>query len=196
MTKMSELYYPLATVDYTSVSASQNVDVWTEATYLIDQTTSAKYGIPADGNIGLTVSGQVMYPVYNNNGQYTPAKCEVDSCNEHVGQGGGQPHLHGDPFSDQKSGYNCLYGPSNYTNGATGHPPVIGFANDGHLIYGRYLDTTAPGFGAPFLDVCGGHAHTTAGDDENGMSLQTYHYHTQVFLSDKSIPTCVTETLE
>jgi hypothetical protein len=61
--------------------------------------------------------------VYNNRGQYTPQACpfgsridiigfigiarqrpfewqdcEVDACNEHIGGGGGQPHLHGDPF--------------------------------------------------------------------------------------------------
>ena len=28
-------------------------------------------------------------------------KCEVDACNEHVGQGGGQPHFHGDSFGCQ-----------------------------------------------------------------------------------------------
>ena len=83
--------------------------------------------------------------IYNNQAQYTPQKCEVDSCQTHVGQGGGQPHWHGDPFSDRSD--KCLYGTSNYTGGsATSHPPVIGFSFDGHLIYGRYLSTSAPGF--------------------------------------------------
>lgn len=133
----------------------------------------------------MAVNGQSIFPVYNNNAGYTPDKCEVDSCQEHVGQGGGQPHFHGDPFGDEDSDSpspdTCLYGPSDYTNGPAGHPPVIGFAFDGHLIYGRYLDNTAPGFAAPLLDECGGHSHTEADVDENGRSLQIYHYHTQVF---------------
>ena len=63
----------------------------------------------------------------------------MDSCNEHVGQGGGQPHLHGDPFGDEAP-TKCLYGPSNYTGdqyGETGHPPLVGFGADGILIYGE-----------------------------------------------------------
>ena len=55
-----------------------------------------------------------IFPIYNNRAVYTPQQCEVDSCNEHVGQGGGQPHLHGDPFGDEAP-TKCLYGPSNYT---------------------------------------------------------------------------------
>ena len=62
-----------------------------------------------------------------------------------------------------------------------------GFSFDGHLIYGRYLSAAAPGFAAPLLDSCGGHAHTDGTDvDENGLSLGTYHYHTQVF--DRTCP--------
>ena len=36
----------------------------------------------------------------SDNGVYTPEKCEVDSCNEHIGQGGGWPHLHGDSYDN------------------------------------------------------------------------------------------------
>jgi hypothetical protein len=38
------------------------------------------------------------------------ADCEVDACNEHVGQGAGQPHLHGDPFHEIDG--TCMYGPT------------------------------------------------------------------------------------
>jgi hypothetical protein len=31
-----------------------------------------------------------MFPVWNNRASATPQWCEVDSCNEHVGGGGGQ----------------------------------------------------------------------------------------------------------
>lgn len=107
----------------------------------------------------------------------TSAECEVDSCQEHVGQGGGQPHWHGDPF-----GAKCMYSQSNYSSGnAASHPPVIGFAFDGHLIYGRYLSSSAPGYAAPLLDACGGHVHDVESFDEHGFNLKTtYHYHTQM----------------
>ena len=96
----------------------------------------------------------------------------MDSCNEHVGQGGGQPHSHGDPFSATAG--KCLYSAENYTDSSgtqdlTVHPPVIGFSYDGPLIYGRYLSNDAPGFSTG-LDNCGGHVH---GD-------YAYHYHSQI----------------
>jgi hypothetical protein len=75
----------------------------------------------------------------------------------------------------------CLYGPSNYSTTAV-HPPVVGFSFDGHLIYGRYLSSSAPGFNSPALDACGGHAHAGTGEtDAHGSSLHDYHYHTQIF---------------
>jgi len=123
------------------------------------------YGFNARGGAGVTVGGQEIFPVYNNRGQYTPQDCEVDACNEHVGGGGGQPHLHGDPFHSTDGV--CLYGPANYTS-TTAHPPLWGFSLDGYNIYGRYLSTTSEGYST--LDDCGGHSHGTYG----------YHYHSQV----------------
>ena len=115
--------------------------------------------------------------MWNNNGGWTPEKCEVDNCNQHVGQGGGQPHLHGDPF-----GPTCLYSASNYS-ALDAHPPQIGWANDGLYIYGRYLSANAPGF-TTALDDCGGHIHDS----------YDYHYHTQVMslVSTGSAPTFLT----
>jgi len=102
-----------------------------------------------------------------------------------VGQGGGPPHLHGDPFGNG-TGASCLYGPQNYTSvdGTTSvdaHPPIIGFSFDGHLIYGRHLSTDAPGYQKPKLDACGGHSHDEDSYDIYNFSLADYHYHTQVF---------------
>jgi hypothetical protein len=88
--------------------------------------------------------------VYNNRGQYTPQDCEVDACNEHVGQGGGQPHLHGDPFHSTDGV--CLYGPANYTSDSA-HPPLWGFSLDGYNIYGRHLSANNEGYAPPW----GGH---------------------------------------
>lgn len=117
-------------------------------------------GLPTRGSIGFSISGQMIFPVYNNRGEYTPLSCEVDKCNEHVGQGGGQPHLHGDPF-----GASCLYSAANYTT--LGHPPLIGWSNDGPSIYGRHLSYNDLGYNYT-LDSCGGHTHDSYG----------YHYHT------------------
>merc|ERR1711998_699934 len=87
--------------------------------------------------------------------------------NEHVGQGGGQPHLHGDPFSSTDGV--CLYGPANYSS-STAHPPQIGWSLDGFSIYGRHLSTQNLGYGT-VLDNCGGHEHD---------GITEYHYHAQV----------------
>ena len=80
-----------------------------------------------------------------------------------MGGGGGQPHLHGDPFGSW-----CLYSAANYSS-PTVHPPQIGWAYDGPSIYGRHLSTTSIGYSTP-LDSCGGHVH-------DGYA---YHYHAQV----------------
>ena len=111
-------------------------------------------------------AGQDFYPFYNNLGQNDASQCNLDSCSEHIGQGGGQPHLHGDPFDNTNSG-RCLYSAANYSSSAA-HPPQLGWSNDGPLIFGRYLSTSAPGQ-TTALDNCGGHMH---GD-------YPYHYHTQ-----------------
>lgn len=61
------------------------------------------------------------------NGQLVPLilcrECNLDSCNEHVGQGGGEPHLHGDPFGSW-----CLYSASDYATLAS-HPPLVSIFN-------------------------------------------------------------------
>jgi hypothetical protein len=61
--------------------------------------------------------------------------CCMGVCGEHIPQGGGPPHVHGDPY-----GPTCLYY-NNETSYPTlaSHPPLIGFTYDGGFIYGRYL---------------------------------------------------------
>lgn len=185
--RLQELYFPLTPTALSTSLGTNNNAVYDEQSgagaksYLISS-DGDKYGLPSDGGIGMAVNGMPIFPVYNNNAKYTPQKCEVDSCNEHVGRGGGAAHYHGDPFADD---WNCLYGSKNYT-AVDAHPPVIGFSYDGYLIYGRYLSENAPGFNNPGLDACGGHVHADAGTDDNGLDLQTYHYHTQIF--DATVP--------
>lgn len=121
------------------------------------------YGLPSGGAVGTTIAGQQIFPTFNNRALYTPENCEVDHCNQHVGQGGGFPHIHGDSF-----GPNCLYSAANYSS-LDVHPPQVGWSFDGYDIYGRYLSENAPGYSVA-LDDCGGHFHDN----------YAYHYHTQV----------------
>ncbi len=182
--RFQELYIPLSVTELSTDDTENNLasfDVTTGSgpfSYLVNTDDGVNYGLPSDAGIGMAVNGMPIFPVYNNVARYTPSKCEVDSCNEHVGQGGGAAHFHGDPYADD---WDCLYGSKNYTS-TDSHPPVIGFSYDGYLIYGRYLSTGAPGYDDPSLDNCGGHSHNEATDvDDNGISLATYHYHTQIF---------------
>ena len=155
-----------------SASLSNNLNTKAFPTSNWLKGTAVYYPLPEDGAVGFTVSGQEVFPVYNNRAQLTPEKCEVDACNSHVGQGGGQPHLHGDSFGPW-----CLYSAANYTPGA--HPPQIGFSLDGYLIYGRYLSQSAWSADGP-LDICGGHSH----------GAFSYHYHPQVVdaVTDSGLP--------
>eukprot|EP00930_Biecheleria_cincta_P001683 TRINITY_DN10280_c0_g1_i4.p1 TRINITY_DN10280_c0_g1~~TRINITY_DN10280_c0_g1_i4.p1 ORF type:complete len:315 (+),score=30.44 TRINITY_DN10280_c0_g1_i4:66-1010(+) len=104
-TRADLLFYPLSVTDLSTAAGTNNKDVFDVQTgvgkYSYLKSSTAMYGIPSDDGIAMAVNGQSIFPVYNNNAGYTPAKCEVDSCSNHVGQGGGQPHFHGDPFGDQ-----------------------------------------------------------------------------------------------
>ena len=183
----SILTFPLAPSLYSSAATTNNANVYPgpqngENGPLYNSITMTQYNIPASGKVGSTITGQDVFPVFNNRATFTSENCEVDACNEHIGQGFGQPHLHGDPF-----GPTCLYSAANYTvNGVanwTAHPPLIGIADDGLWIYGRYLSSAAPG-GNIALDICGGHSH---GGSAYGQSTSGgYHYHTQLIAATSS----------
>jgi hypothetical protein len=131
-------------------------------------------GLPKSGPTSFSVGGQPIFPPYNDRSVLTWQSCEMDRCNNHVGQGG-DLHLHGDPF-----GANCLYSAADYINGTATHPPLIGWAMDGFELYGRYLSASAPGASVA-LDECSGHDH----GDGSG-----YHYHSQViqFTTPSGVP--------
>ena len=187
--KMETTAIPLKTGEYRytlldTALGSNNFDTFSggagdgNTKYLCDTDAEGCFGLPSWTGVGVSTTGQSIYPLYSNVVRITLDACEVDSCNEHVGQGGGQPHLHGDPF--HASDTMCHYGPANYTDGTDGHPPVIGFAYDGPTIYGRYLSTSAPGF-SDGLDDCGGHEHSADSTAYGG-----YHYHAQVISATTS----------
>jgi hypothetical protein len=163
---------PLETSDYTNNLNTRSYPAGATRNsvgghFSVAEGAGGDYGLPTRGPIGLTVTGQELFPIYNNVGYYTPQKCEVDSCNQHVGAGGGQTHIHGDPF-----GAWCMYDLKNYTM-ADRHPPQIGWIFDGYATYGRHIDEKNLGYDVP-LDGCGGHQH----DDYD------YHYHAQIIAAE------------
>ena len=87
------------------------------------------------GRIGVLVDGTGIQPQL---GFYGAPPCYLAECGEHIGEGGGEPHLHGDPY-----GPKCLYYNStkDYPNN-TSHPPHIAFVYDGGFVYGRYFLST------------------------------------------------------
>jgi hypothetical protein len=172
--------WPLNPTLYASSSLSNNAGFFAGTPNgdngpLTNGTTT--FWLSASGRVGVTLSGQEIFPVFNNRALFTAENCEADACNAHIGQGLGQPHLHGDPFGPAGQ---CFYSAANYTNSAGAvdwsvHPPLIGIAEDGLWIYGRHLSSSAPG-ASTALDVCGGHAHGSLG----------YHYHTQILAAFSS----------
>ena len=134
-------------------------------------TAGTKYypGIPIYGPLSIAVTGQVIYPIYDDKGYTSQEMCEVDTCNAHAGIGYDY-HYHGDPYHHTPGV--CMYSPKDYTDPVYGHPPLIGYGLDGYKVYGRHLNETNIGY-TTALDDCGGHSHGTG-------VYATYHYHSQV----------------
>ena len=126
-------------------------------------------GIPIYGPLAVAVTGQVLYPVFDDQGFTSQEMCEVDMCNAHAGKGFDY-HYHGDPYHHTPG--KCLYSPADYADATNGHPPLIGFSLDGYKVYGRYLSESSIGYSTA-LDDCGGHSH-------GGGDFAQYHYHAQV----------------
>ena len=51
--------------------------------YLSNAQLGVVYGLPSGGAVGTSISGQQVFPTFNNRAQYTPENCEVDRCNQH-----------------------------------------------------------------------------------------------------------------
>jgi hypothetical protein len=137
----------------------------------VDPVGMGSLGLPDSGGVAVTVSGQPIFPLFNNRVLNSYEECEIDNCGAHSGKAFDY-HYHGDPF-DPLSG-KCMYSSAVYSLNSQAHPPLIGWSFDGLDIYGRYLNTNSIGYSTP-LDVCGGHIH----NDVNG-NVMMYHYHGQV----------------
>lgn len=147
--------------------ASNNMDVFTGQT---DPAGYSSYGLPTSGVVAVSITGQAMFPIWNDQGYISHEFCEMDKCSAHAGQGFDY-HYHGDPFGTLNG--TCMYSLIDYTS-ITAHPPQIAWSLDGFTVYGRHLNSSAVGATTP-LDDCGGHVH----NDITG-TLMTYHYHAQV----------------
>ncbi len=90
--------------DKTSAYPDRHLEALDVLTYLLtlgmctQGSTGTCYGLPIRGAVGVTIGGQDIFPVFNTRATLTPQACEVDSCTQHVSGGGGESHLHGDPF--------------------------------------------------------------------------------------------------
>lgn len=154
---------PLNPLKLSTASASNNISAFSGQT---DPKNLPNMGLPESGPLAVSVTGQNVFPIFNNQGQIAHIECEMDKCSAHAGQGFDY-HYHGDPYSNIPG--RCMYSSADYPSDSKGHPPVIAFSLDGYLIYGRYLTTSGLGQTVA-LDDCGGHDHDGLG----------YHYHSQV----------------
>ena len=137
-----------------AINGSCTLDAKLGSCYMPADKLGVSRGFNPNGPDGVNIDGAEIFPMFNNMNVIDAAQCNQDGCGAHVGQGGGQPHVHGDPF-----GPLCLYSSKNYTS-TSAHPPLIGFAFDGFSIYGRHLYATTLGASVS-LDACGGHTHGT-----------------------------------
>jgi len=110
------------------------------------------------GEVGILLSGVVLFNAFDADGRDAPAHEVQDNCNGHP-QVSGFYHYHN--LSD------CL------EDNATGHSALIGYAFDGFGIYGYYGED-GDELTNTDLDECHGHTHVTEWD---GQFVEMYHYH-------------------
>ncbi len=110
------------------------------------------------GEIGIMLSGVVIFSAFDAEGHDAAAHEVQDNCDGHP-QVSGFYHYHN--LSD------CI------VDNATGHSALMGYAFDGYGIYGYYSEDGAEVTNAD-LDQCHGHTHMVEWD---GQMVEMYHYH-------------------
>lgn len=110
------------------------------------------------GEVGIMLSGVLIFNSFDAEGRDAPANEVQDSCQGHPQQTG-LYHYH------SLSG--CI------EDTAAGHSALMGYAFDGFGIYGYYGQDGAELTNAA-LDGCHGHTHTIEWD---GRIVEMYHYH-------------------
>jgi hypothetical protein len=110
------------------------------------------------GEVGIMLSGVVIFSAFDAEGRDAPAHEVQDGCDGHP-QNTGFYHYHS--LSD------CIQ------DNASGHSALMGYAFDGYGIYGYYGEDGKELTDAD-LDECHGHVHMI---EWNGQMVMMYHYH-------------------
>jgi hypothetical protein len=110
------------------------------------------------GEVGIMLSGVVLFSAFDAEANDAPAHEVQDACDGHP-QVSGFYHYHN--LSD------CI------EDNATGHSTLMGYAFDGYGIYGYYGEDGSE-LTNEDLDECHGHTHAIEWD---GQIVEMYHYH-------------------
>lgn len=110
------------------------------------------------GEVGIMLSGVVLFSAFDAEANDAPAHEVQDNCDGHP-QVSGFYHYHN--LSD------CI------EDNASGHSALVGYAFDGYGIYGYYGEDGAE-ITNEDLDACHGHTHVIEWD---GQMVEMYHYH-------------------
>lgn len=130
---------------------------------------SVRLSLPADpieaaqpncigGEVGIMLSGVVLFSAFDAEANDAPAHEVQDACDGHP-QVSGFYHYHN--LSD------CI------EDSASGHSALVGYAFDGYGIYG-YFGEDGSEITNEDLDACHGHTHVIEWD---GQMAEMYHYH-------------------
>ena len=111
------------------------------------------------GEVGIMLSGVVIFSAFDAEGRDAPAHEVQDECDGHP-QVSGFYHYHN--LSD------CIKDTS-----TSGHSSLVGYAFDGYGIYGYYGEDGSEVTNED-LDACHGHTHVI---EWNGQMVEMYHYH-------------------
>jgi hypothetical protein len=127
------------------------------------------FGVPANpsvaaqptcvgGEVGIMLSGVVIFNAFDAEGRDAPAHEVQDACDGHPQQSG---FYHYHSLSD------CI------EDTTSGHSALVGYAFDGFGIYGYYGEDGKE-LTNEDLDACHGHTHMIEWD---GQLVEMYHYH-------------------
>lgn len=111
------------------------------------------------GEVGILLSGVVIFSAFDAEGRDAVAHEVQDEC-------GGHPQVSG--FYHYHSLSDCIEDTS-----TSGHSSLVGYAFDGYGIYGYYGEDGAEVTNED-LDACHGHTHVIEWD---GQMVEMYHYH-------------------
>jgi hypothetical protein len=133
------------------------------------QSQTVTFGVPANpsvaaqptcvgGEVGIMLSGVVIFNAFDAEGRDAPAHEVQDACDGHPQQSG---FYHYHSLSD------CI------EDTTSGHSALVGYAFDGFGIYGYYGEDGKE-LTNQDLDACHGHTHVIEWD---GRLVEMYHYH-------------------